>query len=250
MSPEKGILLAAAEGKRLRPLTNMLPKPLVPIDGQSLIFHSLRLFENLQVKDVVVVIEPRLGHMIKLAIEKMYLGNLNITFVTQQKHNGIGFAILECENQIGPEPFFVRFADEYHPQANKLKQCDFGHDEAILVIRREDKPKYLYQNTNVVIDEGSHKVVRVERPSKNKNLSDYHLCGLMSFPSYFFDTLRQFSDKPGSFTKSGEFSTLTSIQHIINTRGSVGYTECNGFYANVNTFRDLMGAYKYSLLNK
>jgi len=250
MSPEKGIILAATEGMRLRPLTSTFPKTLIPLEGKPLILHSLELFETLQVKRAIIVIEPKLGHMTKSLVEKKYLGNLNINFIVQERHSGIGFAILECENQIGPEPFFVRFADEYHPQANKLKQCDFGHDEAILVIRREDKPKYLYQNTNVVIDEGSHKVVRVERPSKNKNLSDYHLCGLMSFPSYFFDTLRQFSDKPGSFTKSGEFSTLTSIQHIINTRGSVGYTECNGFYTNVNTFNDLMGAYKYSLLNK
>lgn len=250
MGPEKGILLAAAEGKRLRPLTNVLPKPLIPIDGKPLIFHSLELFESLNVKDVTVVIEPRLGHMIRSAIEKKYMGGLNIGFTVQQKHNGIGFAILECQNQIGEEAFFVRFADEYHPQTRTLKLNYFSRNDAVLVVRREEKPKYLYQNTNVSVDTKTHKVKEVKRPQNGKPSSTYHLCGLMSFPSYFFDTLKQFSAKPDSYTRNGEFSTLTSIQHIVNTNGSVGFVECDGFYANINTFGDLMDTYKYSLLNK
>lgn len=250
MSPEKGVLLAATEGQRLRPLTNVIPKPLIPVDGKPLIFYSLELFENLNIKDVTVVIEPRLGHMIKTAIEKKYMGGLNIGFTVQQKHNGIGFAILECQNQIGDESFIVRFADEYHPHTRTLKQCDFNRDETVLVVRREEKPKYLYQNTNVVVDVESNKVREVNRPQNGTPSSAYHLCGLMSFTSYFFDTLKQFSNKPDSYTRNGEFSTLTSIQHMINTQGSVGFVECDGFYANINTFRDLMDTYKYSLLNK
>lgn len=250
MSPETGVILAATEGRRLRPLTSVFPKPLIPIEGKPLIFHSIELFEQLDVKKVVVTIEPRLGSMIKKNIERKYLGNMNFDFVVQKEHSGVGFAILECNEKVGDSPFFVRYADEYHPLTKTLKPSDFQDNETVLVVRREEVPKYLNQNTNVNVDEVSGKVTRVGRPLDNKPFSEFHLCGLMSFPSSFFETLNEFKENPDSYTKSGEFSTLGSIQHLIDTENSVGYTECGGFYANINTYKDLMKVYQFAFSNQ
>ena len=244
-SPERGIILAAAEGKRLKPLTDLIPKPLIVVDGKPLIFHSLDLLENLKVKDVVITIHPQFGNMIKASIDKKYTGILNVDFVMQDKHNGIGFAILESQNLIGDEPFYLRFADEFHPETKKLKPSDFDKDGSVLVIRKETKPRYLLQNTNVVIEEGIKKVSRVNRSPGSMPISEYHLTGLMTFPAEFFNILNKFKDKTELY-RNGEFSTTHSIQYLIDNGNSVGYVECDGFYANVNNFRDLVSAYKYS----
>lgn len=247
LSPERGIILAATEGKRLKPLTDVIPKPLIPIDGKPLIFHSLDILENLNVKDVVITIDPRFGDMIKTSIDKRYLGGLNVDFVVQKTHNGIGFAILDSQNLIGDNPFFVRFADEFHPKAEILRSTDFNENGSVLVIRKEVKPSYLLQNTNVVIEEGSKKVTRVDRSPGRTPISGYHLTGLMTFPAEFFNILNRFKNKTELY-RNGEFSTTHSIQYLIDNGNSVGYVECNGFYTNVNTFKDLVRAYRYSLL--
>jgi len=50
----KAIVLAAGRGERLRPLTDTLPKPLVPVGGQPLITYHLRALAKAGVRDVVI----------------------------------------------------------------------------------------------------------------------------------------------------------------------------------------------------
>ena len=174
------------------------------------------------------------------------MGSLNVDFVVQHNHNGVGFAILESQNLIGDQPFFLRFADEYHPETKMLRFGDFEKNDATLVIRKETLPYYLLQNTNVKIDRESGKVFRVERSPGSIPISDYHLTGLMTFPPEFFNILNKFKDKTELYRR-GEFSTTHSIQYLINSGNSIGYVECNDFYTNINTFKDLVKAYKFSL---
>jgi UTP-glucose-1-phosphate uridylyltransferase len=42
-SPPKAVILAAGRGERLRPLTDGLPKPMLPIGGRPLLEHLLAL---------------------------------------------------------------------------------------------------------------------------------------------------------------------------------------------------------------
>ena len=50
----KAFLLAAGEGRRLRPLTDSIPKCLVPVAGTPLIGLWLRLLELHGVSDVLI----------------------------------------------------------------------------------------------------------------------------------------------------------------------------------------------------
>lgn len=51
----KAIILAAGEGRRLRPLTDDRPKCLVPFLGQPLIEHTLRTLRGAGISDITVV---------------------------------------------------------------------------------------------------------------------------------------------------------------------------------------------------
>ncbi|SFV26267.1 nucleotidyltransferase family protein [Hyphomicrobium facile] len=52
--PTSAFVLAAGKGERMRPLTNTLPKPLVPLDGKPLIDHVLDRLADAGVKRAVV----------------------------------------------------------------------------------------------------------------------------------------------------------------------------------------------------
>ena len=51
----KGVILAAGVGSRLRPITDMKPKCLVKVAGQSIVDYQLRAFAAAGVQDVVIV---------------------------------------------------------------------------------------------------------------------------------------------------------------------------------------------------
>ena len=55
----QAVVLAAGFGKRLQPITNELPKCLVPINGKPMLLNTLELLENRGVKEVVIVV----GHL-------------------------------------------------------------------------------------------------------------------------------------------------------------------------------------------
>ena len=50
----KAMILAAGRGERLRPLTERVPKPMIPIGSEPLIVHQLRWLRRAGVRDVVV----------------------------------------------------------------------------------------------------------------------------------------------------------------------------------------------------
>ncbi|MDX2165246.1 MAG: sugar phosphate nucleotidyltransferase, partial [Gammaproteobacteria bacterium] len=50
----RAILLSAGRGERLRPLTDAIPKPLVPVNGKPLIVYHLEKLSAIGIKDVVI----------------------------------------------------------------------------------------------------------------------------------------------------------------------------------------------------
>lgn len=48
------MVLAAGRGERMRPLTDRIPKPLLPVAGEPLVGHQLRALANAGVREVVM----------------------------------------------------------------------------------------------------------------------------------------------------------------------------------------------------
>ena len=55
----KAMILAAGYGKRLRPLTDHTPKPLISIGGKPMIVHHLEKLAEAGIREVVI----NLGHL-------------------------------------------------------------------------------------------------------------------------------------------------------------------------------------------
>jgi NDP-sugar pyrophosphorylase family protein len=50
----KGMILAAGEGRRLRPLTNQLPKPMLPLANRPLLEHILNYLRNCGITELAI----------------------------------------------------------------------------------------------------------------------------------------------------------------------------------------------------
>ena len=54
----KAIIIAAGDGSRLGDLTKNLPKPLLDINGKSILGRQIELFHKFGIKDIVIVRGP------------------------------------------------------------------------------------------------------------------------------------------------------------------------------------------------
>lgn len=59
IAPLSAVVMAAGEGRRLRPLTDRWPKPILPVDGRPVLATLLRELEAAPIRDVTVVV----GHL-------------------------------------------------------------------------------------------------------------------------------------------------------------------------------------------
>ena len=114
----KAVILAAGEGRRLRPLTLETPKPLLKIKDKPILEYTL---ENLpdKVTEVVLVIGYK-GDQIKNYFGPEFAGQ-KIKYVEQPQCKGT-YNALACASQfLNNEPFLILVADDLYKKEDLEK---------------------------------------------------------------------------------------------------------------------------------
>jgi NDP-sugar pyrophosphorylase family protein len=89
------IILAGGLGTRLKPLTDSIPKPLLPIKGKPIIEHAINNFRKHNIKDIILSV----GYQAEKI--KSYFGNgdslgVKISYCVEKEPLGTGGAIKEA----------------------------------------------------------------------------------------------------------------------------------------------------------
>ncbi len=106
----KAMILAAGLGTRLRPLTNTIPKPLLPIAGTPLIVWNLLLLKQHGFRDVVINLH-HLGPMIEQALGNGSRYGLRIIYSREPAILGTGGGIKRAEPHFSGESVLVLNGD-------------------------------------------------------------------------------------------------------------------------------------------
>jgi NDP-sugar pyrophosphorylase family protein len=106
----KAMILAAGLGSRLRPLTNTIPKPLLPIAGTPLIVWNLLLLKRHGFHDVIINLH-HLGPMIEQALGNGSKYGLRIYYSHEPVILGTGGALKQAESNFSGEPVLVLNGD-------------------------------------------------------------------------------------------------------------------------------------------
>jgi NDP-sugar pyrophosphorylase family protein len=104
------MILAAGLGTRLRPLTNTLPKPLLPVAGTPLIVWNLMLLRKHGIMDAIINLH-HLGHLIEKELGDGSQFGMHLSYSHEPVILGTGGGIKHALDYFHGEPFFVLNGD-------------------------------------------------------------------------------------------------------------------------------------------
>ncbi len=95
----KAIILAGGLGERLRPLTDTIPKPLLPIKGKPIIEHAINNFKKHGIKDIILSLSYKADKIKEYFKDGQQLG-VNIQYSIEDEPLGTGGAIKKASENI------------------------------------------------------------------------------------------------------------------------------------------------------
>ena len=113
----KAMILAAGRGERMRPLTDTVPKALLPVGGKPLIVWQLERLARAGLVEVVIN-HAHLGPMIETALGDGAALGLRIRYSPEGEALETAGGIAQAMPLLGNQPFVVINADVY---------CDFDY---------------------------------------------------------------------------------------------------------------------------
>ncbi|MFH1520280.1 MAG: NDP-sugar synthase [Candidatus Micrarchaeota archaeon] len=108
----KAIILAAGEGKRLRPLTYGIPKPLLPVGGRPVIDYVLDNIAKCREIDIVYVAVSHMRSALEAYLAHSNFNNFKIeTVTTMGWETGGDLKTVLVQKEIRNEPILVCYGD-------------------------------------------------------------------------------------------------------------------------------------------
>jgi MurNAc alpha-1-phosphate uridylyltransferase len=109
VTPTKAMVLAAGLGLRMRPLTDRMPKPLVPVAGRALLDHVLDKLGNAGVSQAIVNVhylpDQIIDHVTARAKPRVTISD------ERDQVLGTGGGVVKALPLLGAAPFFLVNAD-------------------------------------------------------------------------------------------------------------------------------------------
>ncbi|MCE5299209.1 MAG: NTP transferase domain-containing protein [Methanoregulaceae archaeon] len=195
----QAVILAAGEGKRLRPLTRNRPKALIPVANNPIIDYPIRALAGCGIRDIVVVVGYRKEHMIR------YLERLDtpVQIVEQKKQLGTADALLHAEPLVRDD-FLVIPGDNYIDAGSIAKIRD---KKNALLVKEHPYPS----NFGVVLMKDSEVSCILEKPEHAPSFTVS--TGIFSLPRDFFSYIKgnDLTDAVNEMIKQGgHLSAITA----------------------------------------
>src|SRR5260221_12359071 len=230
MGTMKVVLMAGGEGSRLRPLTIMRPKPMVPIVGRPVMEHILNLLKTHSITEVVVTVQ-----YLASAIED-YFGDgsafgMHIDYSREEVPLGTAGSVKNAEHLL-TEPFLVISGDAL-TDFNLSDIIRFHHPHnamATLTLAHVANP---LEFGVIITDDGGHIRQFLEKPSWSEVFSDTINTGIYVLDPKIFSY----------FEKDKQFDFSQDLFPMMLAQGDplYGYI-ADGYWCDVGSLAEYMKA--------
>lgn len=229
----KGIVLAGGRATRLRPLTKITSKQLLPVYNKPMIFYPLETLMNAGIKDILIIMAPDYaGHFLNLLGSGKDFG-ARFTYEIQDEPRGLADAFIVGENFIGDDNVTMILGDNIFDYDFSESIASFQGGGMVFAKQVHDPERFGV----VAFDEGRNVVSIEEKPEHPK--SDYAVVGM-----YIYD------NNVISYAKSLEPSArgeieITDINNKYREANSLKVELIDGIWEDAGTFDSLLAANNY-----
>ena len=137
MQIKKAMILAAGYGKRMLPITETIPKPLIKIGSKNLLERSIELLIKIGVREIVLNIHHLSNKIEKFIKLKNYEASIDL--IKEEELLDTGGGIYNATKQFEDEPFFVLNPDtiwsqNYYEELKILENFYFSSKKPVLLL--------------------------------------------------------------------------------------------------------------------
>jgi NDP-sugar pyrophosphorylase family protein len=217
------LILAGGLGTRMRPITETIPKTLIPVNGEPFLNHQLRWLAAHGVSDVVL----SLGHMgerVEAHVKATAGFGVPVRFVHEGSalRGTAGALRLACDLGVLAEDFLVTYGDSYLPiDFGRVAEAfrESGRAGLMTVFKNDGR----WDSSNVVFDAGTRMITLYDKghrllPAREFAYIDYGLSALKRAT-----VAREIAP--------GVKSDLAELFHALSLRGELaGFEVTHRFY--------------------
>ena len=231
---DKGVILAAGRGTRMRELTNNVPKPMIEVRGKPVLQHIVEGLRDAGVRRFLIIV----GYHAETVRDFFGDGrrhNVAIEYATQTVQDGTGRVVNLARDFTDASPFVLSYGDILIGQENYKRVVDLPDDvEAIITVTRgEDVSK----GGAVFVNEQMELVDLREKPKPgeaqgwselSQHAIPFYNAGLYAFRPSIFEFIEKLKPSP-----RGEYELTDAIRDLAHSGKKVKALELTGEWADV-----------------
>ncbi|HKO45958.1 MAG TPA: sugar phosphate nucleotidyltransferase [Pyrinomonadaceae bacterium] len=231
----KGVVLAGGLGSRLRPLTAVTNKHLLPVYDQPMIYYPIQTLVNAGITDIMIVTGGNsAGDFLKLLGNGKAFGLKHLNYTYQEGEGGIAEALALVEHFAADEPVCVVLGDNIIEGniAAAVESYRKQKTGAKIILKEVPDP----ERFGVPELSGSTVVKIEEKPTSPK--SKYAVIGIYMYDAEVYDIIRTLVP-----SRRGELE-ITDVNNAYIERKAMTWEVLEGWWTDAGTFESLLRASK------
>lgn len=209
----QAVILAAGQSTRFYPLGRGEHKSFFPLLGLTILEHTVKRLQELDVASIILVISPQ--HESHQLIKKLKESYPQVKVVIQKEAKGMGNALL-CAEEYLERSFFVLHAHHVDITAffSQMKKKRSTEEEIVLLAKEAEQ----FSRFGVLTVQGDKVTDLVEKPEEMQDTAKLCVVGIYLLNREFMNILKQTEDEHYNFEKAiAAFATKQTARALITT---------------------------------
>ncbi len=225
---KNGIILAGGTGSRLFPLTHVVNKHLLGVDGKFIIDYPINTLKQMGVENVTVILGGAHFSQVVGYLQDGARYGMNFNYVYQGEPKGIAHAISLCKRYVSDQDeFSVILGDNIYE--NPVNWQPYSGSAQIVLHKHPELTRFGVAS----LDLGE--IVNIQEKPKtiNSNYDNYAITGCYLFTNEYFDFFKKMTP-----SARGEYE-ITDIINSYNKESKLEWTSVDGLWSDAGTHESI-----------